>query len=249
MSLAERTILLTGGAGAVGRDLVRDLSPDVCKLIVLDRDETALADLGSEFPEIVSCSCDLACFDDVAGTIGRLYEDGHVVDVLVNNAGSIHSEPLINPLKRPDSKHDLESWHTTIGNNLHSVFYVTACVAEKMAALRTRGVIINVSSIAAAGNAGQSAYGAAKAAVNALTGTWSKELGPLGIRVAAIAPGFMDTASTRHALADKYIDQWVKQTPIGRLGTTLEMARAIRFIIENGYFNGRVLELDGGLKL
>lgn len=249
MSLADRTILLTGGAGAVGRDLVRDLSPDVRKLIVLDRDEAALADLGREFPQTVGYGCDLASFDDVTGTIDRLYEDGHAVDVLINNAGSIHSEPLINPLKRPDSKHDLESWHATIANNLHSVFYVTACVAEKMVALRTRGVIINVSSIAAAGNAGQSAYSAAKAAVNALTGTWSKELGRVGIRVVAIAPGFMDTASTRHALADKYIEQWVKQTPLGRLGTTGEMARAIRFVIEDEYFNGRVLELDGGLKL
>lgn len=249
MNFSEQTILLTGGAGAVGWDLVRDLSPDVRKVIVLDRDAPALADLGRAFPETARYSCDLASFEDVAKTIALIYEDGHTVGVLINNAGAIHSEPLINPLKRPDSKHDLGSWHKTIEDNLHSVFHVTACVAQKMVALRTKGVIINISSIAAAGNAGQSAYGAAKAAVNALTVTWSKELGRLGIRVAAIAPGFLETASTRRALSERHVENWVKQTPIGRLGSPQEMVQAIRFIIENGYFNGRILELDGGLRL
>lgn len=249
MTLSESTILLTGGAGAVGRDLVRYFTAEAKKIVVLDRDERALEALGSELPETARYRCDLASFDEVAGTIGAVYDDGHSVDVLINNAGAIHSEPLINPLKRPDSKHDLAAWHRTIDSNLHSVFHVTSCVAERMVAQRTKGVIINVSSVAAAGNAGQSAYAAAKAAVNALTVTWSKELGRLGIRVAAIAPGFLDTTSTREALSDRHVEAWTKQTPIGRLGTTEEMARAIRFVIEDGYFNGRILELDGGLRI
>lgn len=249
MTLTERTILLTGGAGAVGRQLVRRLLPQAGSLIVLDRDEAALSELAAECPEIAGYVCDLASFEDVEATVGRLHRDGYAVDILINNAGMIHSEPLLNPLKRPDPKHDVESWHRTLESNLHSVFYVTACIAEKMAERRTRGVIVNVSSIAAAGNAGQSAYGAAKAAVNALTVTWSKELGRLGIRVAAIAPGFLDTASMRRALPERYIDQWIRQTPSSRLGTVDELAQAIRFIIETGYFNGRILELDGGLKL
>jgi 3-oxoacyl-[acyl-carrier protein] reductase len=248
MNAGQSTILLTGGAGAIGRELVRDFSSDN-RLIVLDRDEAALSELNRMCPEVATYVCNLASFEDVSTTIESIYADRHTVEVLINNAGTIHSEPLISPLKRPDPKHDLDTWHRTIENNLHSVFYVTSCIVERMAALRTAGVVVNVSSIAAAGNPGQSAYGAAKAAVNALTKTWSRELAPLGIRVAAIAPGFLDVASTRKALPEKYIDQWVRQTPARRLGTPQEFSRAMRFIIENDFFNGRILELDGGLRI
>jgi 3-oxoacyl-[acyl-carrier protein] reductase len=248
MKAGRKTVLLTGGAGAIGRGLVRDLSGDN-QLIVLDRDEAALSELHHSCPEAVTYLCDLASSEDVAATVESIYSDRHKVDILINNAGTIHSEPLISPLKRPDPKHDPGAWHRTIENNLHSVFYVTSCIVERMAALRTRGVVVNVSSIAAAGNAGQSAYSAAKAAVNALTKTWSRELAPFGIRVAAVAPGFLDVASTRKALPEKCIDQWVRQTPAGRLGTPRELSLAVRFIIENDYFNGRILELDGGLTI
>lgn len=249
MILSEQTVLLTGGAGAVGRELVADLLPAAKTVIALDRDEAALAALEADHPGVVCRACDLSSYANVAETIAALHEAEHHISVLVNNAGSIHSEPLINLLSRPDMKHDPEAWHKTIGDNLHSVFYVTSCVAERMAQKRTKGVIINVSSIAAAGNAGQSAYGAAKAAVNALTVTWSKELAPLGIRSVAIAPGFFDAASTRRALSEAVLEKWVKQTPVGRLGSYDEMARAVRFIIENDFFNGRILELDGGLRI
>lgn len=248
MTDTGKSVLLTGGAGAIGKELVRELSRD-SRLIVLDRDAEALSQLHAVCPEAAAYVCDLACFEEVSAAVDEIYADGRTVDVLINNAGTIHSEPLFSPLKRPDPRHDVRSWHATIGNNLHSVFHVTVCVVRKMAELRTRGVIINVSSIAAGGNAGQSAYGAAKAGVDALTKTWSRELGPLGIRVAGISPGFLDVASTRAALPERYIDRWVRQTPAGRLGTPQEMARAVRFIMENGYFNGRILELDGGLRI
>jgi 3-oxoacyl-[acyl-carrier protein] reductase len=249
MTSEHGTVLLTGGAGAIGRMLARDLFEAGYGVIVLDRDRAALTELNRACPEVITYACDLAAFAEVSATIDDLHADGHRVDVLVNNAGTIHSEPLLNPLKRPDPRHDVDAWHRTIESNLHSVFYMTACVAARMVECRTRGVIVNISSIAAAGNAGQSAYGAAKAAVNALTKTWSRELAPFGIRVAAIAPGFIDVASTRKALTDKHIDQWVRQTPSGRLGRPEEMTQAVRFIIENGYFNGRILELDGGLRI
>lgn len=245
---AGKSVLLTGGAGAVGRELARELSGRN-RVIVLDRDENALSELHAVCPDVVGYVCDLTSFDDVSATVDELYSDGHAVDVLINNAGRIHSEPLFSPLKRPDPRHEAETWRRTIEDNLHSVFYVTSCVVRRMAERRNRGVIVNVSSIAACGNAGQSAYGCAKAAVNALTRTWSRELGPLGIRVAAIAPGFLDVASTRAALPERYIDQWIRQTPAGRLGTPGEMARAVQFIIDNGFFNGRILELDGGLRI
>lgn len=249
MTPGEGKVLLTGGAGSIGRNLVRHLASAGYGIIVLDRDRAALSGLNCTHPEAVTYACDLTSYDEVSGTIDAVYADGHKVSVLINNAGSIHSEPLINPLKRPDPRHALDAWHETIGNNLHSTFHTTLCVAAKMAATRSRGVIVNVSSITAAGNAGQSAYSAAKAAVNALTVTWSRELAPLGIRVAGVAPGFLDVPSTRQALNERHIERWIGQTPCGRLGAPEEMARAVRFIIENEYFNGRILELDGGLRI
>jgi 3-oxoacyl-[acyl-carrier protein] reductase len=116
-----------------------------------------------------------------------------------------------------------------------------------MVSKRQKGVIINISSISAKGNAGQSAYSAAKAAINALTVTWSKELGMFGIRCNAIAPGFFDTDSTHQELDESKLKAYQKNTPVGRLGKTDEIVDAIEFIIGNDYYNGSILELDGGL--
>ena len=140
-------------------------------------------------------------------------------------------------------------WLKTIESNLHSVFYISACVIEKMVDARVKGLLVNISSIASSGNTGQSAYSAAKAGSNALAVTWSKELGMFGIRAAAIAPGFMDLPSTHKALSESNIKSWLKQTPLNRMGAANELISALAFVIENDFYNGRVLELDGGLRI
>jgi 3-oxoacyl-[acyl-carrier protein] reductase len=112
---------------------------------------------------------------------------------------------------------------------------------------RTKGVVINLSSISANGNAGQSAYSAAKAGVNALTRTWAKELGGVGIRFVSIAPGFLDTPSTQTALSEAILTKLKQQIPLRRLGEVEHIYQAVRFIVENDYLNGTVLEVDGGL--
>jgi 3-oxoacyl-[acyl-carrier protein] reductase len=112
---------------------------------------------------------------------------------------------------------------------------------------RKKGVIVSISSISANGNPGQSAYSAAKAGVNALTSTWAKELGPLGLRFAAIAPGFLDTPSTRAALSEAIIARLQQQVPLRKLGDVEHIFLALRHIIENDYLTGTVLEVDGGL--
>jgi 3-oxoacyl-[acyl-carrier protein] reductase len=112
---------------------------------------------------------------------------------------------------------------------------------------RTKGVVVSVSSISARGNAGQSAYAAAKAGVNALTVTWAKELGPMGLRFVAIAPGFIDTPSTRDALSDAILAKLKLKVPLRRLGDLESVYLAVAYAIENNYVNGTVLEVDGGL--
>ena len=110
-------------------------------------------------------------------------------------------------------------------------------------------MIINISSISASGNAGQTAYSAAKAGVEAMTRVWSKELGVFGIRVAAVAPGFIDTESTRKALNEQKLRELSGRIPLRRLGRETNVAGAVLAIIENDYISGAVIPVDGGMVL
>jgi 3-oxoacyl-[acyl-carrier protein] reductase len=250
VKLAEQVILVTGGAGGIGRHLVEDLHGEAGHIFVIDKNADSLRELSASLPDVKGYICDVTSAEDVDRTVDEIDRTtGTRITVLINNAGIIHSEPLINVLRKGDTRHSLDAWHRTVAANLDSVFYMSRAVVSKMVDTRTKGLLINISSITAGGNRGQSAYAATKAAVNALTVTWGLELGPMGIRSAAIAPGFIDCLSTRTALSEEHVQRWAKQTPLGRLGRLDEVARSVRFIIENDFFNGRILQLDGGLRI
>jgi 3-oxoacyl-[acyl-carrier protein] reductase len=248
MILSEQTILLTGGAGAIGEFLVSVLYTQAKKLVVIDKDTEKLEKLKQQFENISVYCADLVQVDEVDRTIASIFQT-HPVSVLVNNAGLIHSEPLFNILKLENKKHSIEAWDKTIKANLYATFFVTANVVEQMVTKRIKGVIINISSISATGNIGQTAYSAAKSGIEAMTVTWSKELGIFGIRSVAIAPGFFDTTSTRVSLSEANLKKWERAVPLNRLGNLAELYSALRFVIENDYFNGRTLAIDGGLKI
>ena len=110
------------------------------------------------------------------------------------------------------------------------------------------GVIINISSISRAGNVGQTNYSAAKAGVAAMTVTWAKELARHRIRVAGIAPGFCDTRMVAK-IPPKILDRIISTIPLRRLARPEDIAGAALFILENDYYSGRILEIDGGLRL
>ena len=249
MNLNEVNILITGGASGLGKAMAASLVNKAAHVIVVDRNAEMLEQLQQEHPGIKCYTCDLTDYEAVQALTSDIFKEFGKINVLVNNAGIIHSEPLVNILSRDDTKHSVDNWRKTIDINLNAVFYVTVNVAEKMVKSRSKGVIINISSISSYGNMGQSAYSATKAAINALTVTWSKELGMFGIRCVAVAPGFMDTPSTQAALTEAKIKAYKNATPIGRLGKTEELIQAVVFIIENDFYNGTVLNLDGGLKL
>jgi 3-oxoacyl-[acyl-carrier protein] reductase len=181
-----------------------------------------------------------AALDAAAARLGGL-------DALVNCAGLIHSEPVINLLRPERRRHGLDSWNMVVRANLTTAFVLGSLAAERMALARTKGVIVNLSSVAAAGNAGQSAYSAAKAGLEALTVAWGKELGLLGIRVVAIAPGFVDTPSTRETLGAGLVKDWLRKTPLRRLGTTDQVSGAVLFALENDFVTGCTIRVDGGV--
>jgi len=247
MELENKTLLVTGGANGIGRTLVEVLLERNATVGVFDIDEDSVESLKKKHKAVYPIICDLTDISQVETAVEQFYQKVGKVDVLVNNAGMIFSAPLVSIGPDGIKKHNVDMWHKVISVNLSSVFYVTSNVVEKMMKRRTRGVIVNVSSISAGGNAGQSAYSAAKAGVNALTATWAKELSPLGIRVVGVAPGFTDTNSTRHALRESVLEDIRQHTPLRRLGKAPEIVAGIISVIENDFFNGKTFELDGGL--
>lgn len=248
MKIAGARVLVTGGGSGIGRYLVERLLEDSAEVAVLELDAARCAELQEMFAgRIQARPCDVTDAAAVDAALQSLFDAGFEPDVLINNAGIIHSEPLVNMLSRGERVHSRESWRRVIATDLDSVFFVTSCVVDRMLAKRKKGVVISISSISANGNPGQSAYAAAKAGVNALTRTWAKELGGMGLRFAAIAPGFIDTPSTRAALSEAALTRLQQHIPLRRLGDVESVYLATRHVIENDYLTGTVLEVDGGL--
>ena len=250
MNVAGAAVLVTGGARGIGRQLVEGFVRDGARVGVFELDDASCEELRVAFGgAVASWRCNVADAVDVDRAVAEAAADGFQADVLVNNAGIIHSEPLINLSIRGDHAHSRETWRKVMAVDLDSVFYVTSRVVDQMVARRCKGVVISISSVSAAGNPGQSAYSAAKAGVNALTRTWAKELGPLGLRFAAIAPGFLDTESTRAALSETVLAKLQQMIPLRRLGNPASIYQTARHIVENDYLTGSVVEVNGGLSL
>lgn len=250
MKLAGSKILVTGGARGIGRALVKGFTADGSHVGVFEKDDEACRVLARDFDgKVGAWCCDVSDPDQVASAVRMAKEAGFEPDVLVNNAGIIHSEPLVNIGLKEDRIHKLDTWRHVLAADLDSVFFVTGQIVDRMIRRRAKGLVISISSVAAQGNAGQSAYSAAKAGVNALTSTWAKEFGPLGIRFAAIAPGFLDTSSTRTALTENTLTRLQQQIPLRELGSAQAVYLAAKALVENDYITGTVIEVDGGITL
>lgn len=237
---------VTGGAQGLGLSIACYLAENGATVIVADRNADALESLPKNLEGVLM---DVTHPDQVGVEVAKVVNHHGRLDILVNNAGVIYSEPFVNLMNPDGIMHDYDRFRESIRVNLDSVFIVTAAVVEQMIKLRTKGVIINISSISACGNEGQTAYSAAKGGVNAMTITWSKELGRWGIRCNAISPGFIGTDSTRKALNETNIKHITDNTPLRRLGDAVEIAQAVHSVIENNFINGVVLEVTGGLRI
>lgn len=247
MGIKDKKIIVTGGVNGIGRSLVGKLVDAGAIVGVFDIDEKGLKKLTKSHSNIYCRVCDVSNYKRVEAAVNEFYKKFKEIDILVNNAGIIYNSPLVTLSTGGIKKHNLDMWHKVLKTDLSSVFYMTVNVVEKMMLKRTKGVIVNVSSICAAGNAGQGAYSASKAGVNALTAAWAKELGLMNIRVVGIAPGFTDTKTTRKSISEKVLQDWIKKVPLRRLAKSEEIAEGIISIIKNDFFNGKVFELDGGL--
>ncbi len=253
MNLQGKNIVVTGGAQGLGLEMARMCAAQGAHLALIDMNEAQLAaaktELAATGVTVRTYLANVANEAEVEHTFSAIDADFDGIDGLINNAGILRDGLL---LKFKDgellSKMSLQQFQSVIDVNLTGVFLCGREAAASMVKRGRQGVIINMSSVARAGNMGQTNYAASKAGVVAMTVTWARELGRFGIRVGAIAPGVIRTAMT-DAMKPEARDRLEKMKPVGRLGEASEIAHTARYIFENDFFTGRVVEIDGGISM
>ncbi len=254
MKLKDKTIVITGGGQGLGLTMAISFAKSGANIALIDLNEKQLKEsveqvisAGFESIKVNYYLANVSIEEEVEKTFKQINEDFNGIDGLVNNAGILRDGMFVKAKDGVVSKKmSLHNFQSVIDVNLTGVFLCGREAAVHMIEGNKEGVIINMSSIARGGNIGQTNYAAAKAGVVAMTTTWARELGRHGIRVAAIAPGVIRTAMT-DAMKPEMRDRLEKMKPVGRLGEAEEIAHTAKYIFENEFFTGRVIEIDGGL--
>ena len=252
MRLEDCKLIVTGAAQGLGRHYAMRIAEAGGQVAAADVNEAGLASLVEETKDLrgkvavrklnVADEADVQSFVEFAhGAMGGL-------NGLVNNAGILRDGLLVKRDRTTGAitKMSRADWQAVIDVNLTGATLMARDVVAKMVETSTKGVIVNISSIARHGNRGQSNYSAAKAALATNTKTWSLEFAPFGIRCGAIAPGMVETPMTQ-GMNQKARDALVAAIPVGRCGVPEDIWLAVRFVIECEYFNGRTIDVDGGL--
>jgi len=252
MQLQDKVIIVTGGGQGLGRAMGEYLASKGARLALVDlnqeRLDEAVAACKAAGGDARAYLCNVANEEQVSDMVARVAEDFGGLHGLVNNAGILRDGLLLKVKDGEISKMSLAQWQAVIDVNLTGVFLCTREVAAKMVELKSEGAIINISSISRAGNMGQTNYSAAKAGVASATVVWAKELARYGIRVAGVAPGFIETEMVA-SMKPEALEKMTAGIPLRRMGKPAEIAHSVAYIFENDYYTGRILELDGGLRL
>ena len=248
MKLEDLKIIVTGGAQGMGNHFARRLHEAGAQVAVGDVDEARLADLPQG---IHRRRLDVSNEEDVGSFVAWAGEVMGGLNALVNNAGILRDGLLVKKDRKTGEITTLtkDQWDAVIGVNLTGATLMVREVVAHMARTESKpGVIINMSSLARHGNRGQSNYVAAKSALAANTVTWAREFAPFGIRVVAIAPGMVETPMTA-GMNPKAREALNAAIPVGRVGVPEDLWLGVRFALECDYFNGRTLDVDGGLSM
>jgi 3-oxoacyl-[acyl-carrier protein] reductase len=247
VEIAGKRVVITGGGRGMGKKFAVDLQQQGAQPYVIDVVQENLDALKNE-TGIPGRVMDVTSEKDVEAFFDAYTKEYGAPDVLINNAGITSDALFIRQKGEEITKFPFSNWEKVLNVNLTGVFLCAREAAFHMVKAGVKGVIINISSISRAGNLGQTNYSATKAAVDAMTVTWAKELSRYGIRVAAIAPGYINTEMVAK-IRQEVLDKIIQNIPVGRLGEMDEISRAAQFIIGNDFFTGRVLEVDGGMRI
>ncbi|KGK41833.1 3-ketoacyl-ACP reductase [Nitrincola sp. A-D6] len=253
MQIKQKVFVITGGARGLGAGMASHLASLGADVALIDLDADMLKKTADQLCVMGVKSqgyvCDITDESQVENTFSRIREDFGALHGLVNNAGLMRDGMLI---KLKDGKlvdkMSLQQWNDVINVNLTGSFLCGREAAAIMAEQGEGGVIVNVSSVSRAGNAGQTNYSATKSGVATLVVSWAKELARYGIRVGGIAPGVIATEMTAQ-MKPEAIDRMLTAVPLRRLGEVSEMAHTLQYIVENDFFTGRIIEMDGGLRI
>ena len=256
MKLEDLKIIITGGAQGMGRHVALRLAEAGAQVAIGDVNEVGLAEAleagkTATHGKVHARRLDVADEADVASFVAWAHGSMGGLNGLVNNAGILRDGLLVKRDRETGAVKTLTKaqWDAVIGVNLTGATLITRDVVAKMVETNQRpGVIVNISSIARHGNRGQSNYTAAKAALAANTVTWSREFAPFGIRVGAVAPGMIETPMTQ-GMNQKARDGLVANIPVGRIGLPEDIWLAVKFVLECDYFDGRCIDVDGGLSM
>jgi 3-oxoacyl-[acyl-carrier protein] reductase len=242
--LQNKICLITGAAQGIGAATALKFAAEGATVVVCDLRQNAIDEVVAQCralgAQALGRVLDVTQRPQVDALVAEVLQQYGRIDVLVNNAGITQDARL--------QKMSLEQFDRVLDVNLRGVFHCSQAVADAMVA-QGAGVILNASSVVGIyGNFGQTNYAASKFGVIGFTKTWSRELGPKGVRVNAVAPGFVDTPILR-TIPDKVLKEMESRVPLKRLAQPLEIANVYAFLAsdEASYVNGAVLEVCGGM--
>jgi 3-oxoacyl-[acyl-carrier protein] reductase len=247
---ADRVAVVTGSARGIGAATARRFAEEGASVAVLDLDEDVAAETaaGLGAAKAVGVGCNVAESASVDAAVERVVDELGKVDILVNNAGVTRDNLLF--------KMTEDDWDAVMNVHLRGSFLMSRAVQKHMVSAKY-GKIVNLSSVSALGNRGQANYSAAKMGLQGFTRTLALELGPFGVNVNAIAPGFIVTDMTDATARrvgvepEEYRKAAAERTPVRRVGYPEDIAAAAAFLCsdEASYITGQTLYVDGGAKL
>jgi len=255
MKLSDLKVVVTGGASGMGRCFAVELARGGAAVAIADLDEEKMGETVAAargLPgSIHAFKANVALEADVVSLIEQAHARLGGLNGLVNNAGIFRDGLLVKPDKETGTikKMSLDQWNAVLAVDLTGPFLCTREFAAKVISTRTNpACVVNISSVSRHGNQGQSNYSAAKAGLVADTKLWGQELARYGIRVGAIAPGFVDTPILQ-GMRPEVREGMLKSVPLGRAGSPEEIFAAVRFVFECDYFTSRCIDVDGGISM
>lgn len=244
--------MVTGGARGLGKVFAIDLAVAGARVGVCDVDDAALATVAEEARRqglsLWTQQTDVADEAGVERLFAGFVAEAGGIDAVVNNAGLNRDGLLVRRKDDVVEKLPLAKWQAVIDVDLTGVFLCAREAAYHMVTQGTGGVIVSISSLSWLGNVGQTNYSAAKAGVVGMTRTWAMELARYGIRAVAVAPGLTATEMAE-SMPEDARERLTDAIPLRRMAKPAEISSAVRFALENDFVTGRVIPVDGGLRL
>ena len=237
-NIVNKVVVVTGGARGIGAEIVKFLAKLGYKVVLnYNKSESYAQDVKKELNNVEIFKADVSKKEEANALIDFAIKKYGKIDVLINNAG-IAQTKLFTEITDED-------WNNIINTNLNSAFYCSREAVKNMIHNKS-GLIINISSIwGITGASCEVAYSTSKAAINGFTKALAKELGPSNIRVNAIAPGIINTAMNSY-LSEDELKNIKEEIPLEKIGNPVDIAKCVKWLIEDNYTTGQIISINGG---